>query len=76
MPMVVDRSGPPLLLRTKTCCATSCCGLLRRSCRLIFEFQEQFGNTPKYFEILFHVVGIDKTAYETEILIMNEITAN
>ncbi|UCD36914.1 MAG: hypothetical protein JSW54_08725 [Fidelibacterota bacterium] len=39
-------------------------------------FQEKYGSTPDYFEILFRVVGIDKTAYDTEILIYNEITRN
>jgi hypothetical protein len=39
-------------------------------------FEEQLGSTPDYFEILFHVVGIDKTAYDTAILIFNEITRN
>jgi len=36
-------------------------------------FIDKLGHTPKYFEILFRVVGIDKTAYSTEILIYNEI---
>jgi hypothetical protein len=39
-------------------------------------FEERFQSTPQYFEILFHVIGIDKTAYDTEILIFNEIRSN
>lgn len=31
------------------------------------------GTYPRYFEILFKVVGIDKTAYNREILVCNEI---
>jgi hypothetical protein len=33
----------------------------------------KFHRVPKYFEILFRVTGIDKTAYNTEILVFNEI---
>lgn len=36
-------------------------------------FIEKLGHTPQYFEILFRVVGIDKTAYSKDILIINEI---
>lgn len=36
-------------------------------------FQEKFGKVPQYFEILFRVTGIDKTAYSNQILICNEI---
>ncbi|MBN2426209.1 MAG: hypothetical protein JXR46_03440 [Calditrichaceae bacterium] len=36
-------------------------------------FEEKYGYIPKYFEILFRVTGIDKTAYNSEILICNEI---
>ncbi|MBN2103535.1 hypothetical protein JW835_05785 [bacterium] len=45
------------------------------STRLALEqkFREKFGKVPPYFEILFRVTGIDKTAYNTEILIYNEI---
>ena len=39
-------------------------------------FIEKLGKTPKYFEMLFKVVGIDKTAYSREILILNEIKEN
>lgn len=39
------------------------------------KFREKFGEMPKYFEILFRVTGIDKTAYNTEILIFDEIPA-
>ena len=38
-------------------------------------FVEKFGEVPKYFEALFRVTGIDKTAYNTEILILNRIIA-
>lgn len=37
-------------------------------------FIEQFGEIPSYFEILFRVTGIDKTAYDTEMLIIDKIT--
>jgi hypothetical protein len=37
------------------------------------QFEEKFNRMPEYFEILFRVTGIDKTAYNTEILIFNEI---
>ena len=36
-------------------------------------FMKKYQKIPKYFEVLFRVVGIDKTAYTTEILIYNEI---
>ena len=36
-------------------------------------FREKFGKVPQYFEILFRVTGIDKTAYSNQILICNEI---
>jgi hypothetical protein len=36
-------------------------------------FREKFGKVPQYFEILFRVTGIDKTAYSSQILICNEI---
>ncbi|HRU93164.1 MAG TPA: hypothetical protein P5268_09060 [Candidatus Marinimicrobia bacterium] len=38
------------------------------------KFIEKYGYMPHYFEILFRVNGIDKTAYSTEMLIFNEIT--
>lgn len=37
------------------------------------KFEEKYQYLPQYFEILFRVVGIDKTAYNTNILIANEI---
>ena len=37
------------------------------------KFQEKFGYIPQYFELLFRVTGIDKTAYNTELLIYEEI---
>lgn len=37
------------------------------------RFISDIGRVPKYFEILFRVTGIDKTAYNTEILICEEI---
>jgi hypothetical protein len=37
------------------------------------KFEQKFNRMPEYFEILFRVTGIDKTAYNTEILIFNEI---
>lgn len=37
------------------------------------KFIEKFGHIPDYFEVLFRVTGIDKTAYSTEILVQNEI---
>jgi hypothetical protein len=36
-------------------------------------FMDKYNRTPQYFEILFKVTGIDKTAYNREILIYNEI---
>lgn len=36
-------------------------------------FQNKYNKVPQYFEILFRVTGIDKTAYDTEILIFNEL---
>jgi hypothetical protein len=40
---------------------------------LIRMFKEKYGRMPAFFEVLFKVVGIDKTAYDTEILLYNEI---
>ncbi|MFC1481166.1 hypothetical protein ACFL6E_02850 [Candidatus Neomarinimicrobiota bacterium] len=37
------------------------------------HFQKELGHVPEYFEILFRVQGIDKTAYKSEILICGEI---
>ncbi len=37
------------------------------------KFEQKYNKMPDYFEILFRVTGIDKTAYNTEILIFNEI---
>lgn len=37
-------------------------------------FLDKYQKIPKYFEVLFRVVGIDKTAYTTDILIYNEIS--
>ena len=39
-------------------------------------FIEKYRHIPKYFEILFRVVGIDKTAYTTQVLVCNEIAEN
>lgn len=39
-------------------------------------FLEKYNNVPKYFEILFRVIGIDKTAYSTEILVFNPLHEN
>lgn len=49
--------------------------LVNRETRVAVEnkFREKFDRMPDYFEILFRVTGIDKTAYNTEILIFNEI---
>jgi len=38
------------------------------------KFIEKYGSVPQYFELLFRVTGIDKTAYNTELLIYNKIT--
>lgn len=38
-------------------------------------FMSKYGGIPKYFEILFKVTGIDKTAYSSEILICNKINS-
>jgi len=37
------------------------------------RFRKKYGKVPQYFEILFRVTGIDKTAYNSEILVCNEI---
>ncbi len=39
------------------------------------RLRKQDGSYPTYFEVLFRVVGIDKTAYSMEILVCNEIVA-
>jgi hypothetical protein len=36
-------------------------------------FRKKYNKVPQYFEILFRVTGIDKTAYNAELLIYNEI---
>ena len=36
-------------------------------------FEAKYNRQPKYFEMLFRVVGIDKTAYSREVLVINEI---
>jgi hypothetical protein len=40
------------------------------------KFQEKFNRVPQFFELLFRVTGIDKTAYNTELLVYNEILNN
>lgn len=37
------------------------------------KLDEKYDRVPQYFELLFRVTGIDKTAYNTELLIYNEI---
>lgn len=37
------------------------------------KFVNTFGKVPDYFEVLFRVTGIDRTAYNTEILVYDEI---
>ena len=39
------------------------------------KFIEKFDRVPQYFELLFRVTGIDKTAYNTELLIYNALPA-
>ncbi len=39
-------------------------------------FNDRYGKFPEYFEVLFRVVGIDKTAYTTEILVANGISGS
>lgn len=39
------------------------------------KFRSKFRRIPQYFELLFRVTGIDKTAYNSELLICNEISA-
>lgn len=39
-------------------------------------FLKKYNHIPTHFEILFRVVGIDKTAYSTEILICNPLSSN
>lgn len=38
------------------------------------KFMDKFGKMPQYFEALFRVTGIDKTAYNTELLIFNKVS--
>lgn len=38
--------------------------------------EQKYGKIPRYFEVLFRVTGIDKTAYSTEILVCNQIPSN
>jgi hypothetical protein len=40
------------------------------------KFKKKCGRVPPFFEVLFKVSGIDKTAYSTEIMIYNEIMPN
>ncbi|HPG39922.1 MAG TPA: hypothetical protein PLP19_11350 [bacterium] len=40
------------------------------------KFIEKYKSMPQYFEILFRVTGIDKTAYSTEILVYNKLAAD
>jgi hypothetical protein len=47
-----------------------------RRTKLDRMFMQKYGSIPRYFEILFRVTGIDKTAYSTEILVCNRIPAN
>ena len=52
--------------------------LIERSRRkeIASVFEEKYGRIPSHFEILFRVTGIDKTAYQTEVLVCNEIVKN
>jgi hypothetical protein len=36
-------------------------------------FYQKYNHIPRYFEILFRVIGIDKTAYNTQILVCNQL---
>lgn len=38
------------------------------------KFIEKFGEVPDFFELVFRVTGIDKTAYSTELLILDKLT--
>jgi hypothetical protein len=48
----------------------------QRRVKLDQMFEEKYGKIPPYFEVLFRVTGIDKTAYSTEILVCNQIASN
>ena len=37
------------------------------------KFIEKFGEVPEFFELVFRVTGIDKTAYSTELLIFDKL---
>jgi len=37
-------------------------------------FKDKYGQIPEYFEVLFRVTGIDKTAYNSQILVCNKIS--
>jgi hypothetical protein len=39
-------------------------------------FIQKYGQVPRYFEILFRVIGIDKTAYTTQVLVCNQLEEN
>ena len=43
---------------------------------LLERFNKNDDEFPQYFEILFRIIGIDKTAYKTEILVCNELSKN
>jgi hypothetical protein len=40
------------------------------------KFKKKYGRVPPFFEVLFKVSGIDKTAYSTDIMVYNEILPN
>jgi len=49
--------------------------LTQTSTRTVMKqrFTEKYGAMPQFFEILFRVTGIDKTAYNTDMLVFNAI---
>jgi hypothetical protein len=52
--------------------------LINRQLRMDLEkkFKKKCGRVPPFFEVLFKVSGIDKTAYSTDIMVYNEIIPN
>jgi hypothetical protein len=49
---------------------------LKQRNELIEKFKNKYDDFPPFFEILFRVSGIDKTAYNVEMLVFNEININ
>lgn len=44
--------------------------------KLDILFKTKYGEIPPFFEVLFRVTGIDKTAYDTEVLVYSRVDAD